>query len=310
MFRAENYLDNSAYENLRPALAPELRTLSNAQLEALFAEADIDVGELDEFLGGFGKSLASIGGQVAKALPGVAQAALPIVGTAFGGPLGGMLGGMAGQAIGGFAKGQSPRQVAAGAVGQLGGMAGQMLGGRGGAAGAAGAAIQHLTGAGAKMIATGRAPAASQLLQLFGDPRILQGLAGAALGPAGARGIPIGGQRIPPAAITNLIGQLAQQATLEAFAQESGSAELSDYAEAYDSASATERAGALLELLNETYPEIAETPERYAPRTFAPTRGHYEAYYEAYFDAFDSSGDSDSDFEGEFESEFEAEAAP
>jgi hypothetical protein len=144
----------------------------------------------------------------------------------------------------------------------------------------------------------------------MGDPRILQGLAGTALGAAGARSIPIGGQRIPPAAITNLIGQLAQQATLEAFAQESGSAELSDYAEAYDSASATERAGALLELLNETYPEIAESPERYAPsRSFAPARGHYEAYYEAYFDAFDSS-ESDSDYDSDFESEFEAEDAP
>jgi len=293
MFRAQDYVDNSAYEHLRVALAPELRTLPNAQLEAIFAEADMDAAELDEFLGGFGKTLASVGKSVAKALPSVAQIALPAVGTMFGGPIGGMIGGMAGQAVGALAKGVGGRAVAKGALRQVAGAAPQLIGGRGGAA------IQGLTGAGIQLLGGRGGQAASQLLQLLGDPRILQGLAATALGPAGARSIPIGGARVAPAAITNLVGQLAQQATLEAFAQENGSTELSDYAgEAFDAANNTERASALLELLNETYPEIvAANDAEWAPSA-RPARAseNYEAYYEAYFDAFDAEAD-DSDTE-------------
>jgi|GEM_PF-2379508 len=304
MFRAQDYVDNSAYEHVRVALSPELRTLPNAQLEAVFAEADIDAAELDEFLGGFGKTLSSVGKSFAKALPGVAQVALPMVGTAFGGPLGGMIGGVAGQAIGTLAKGGGGRAVAKGALGQVAGMGAQLLGGRGGPAGAA---LQGLAGAGAQLLGgAGGGPAAAQLLQLLRDPRILQGLAATALGPAGARSIPIGGARIPPAAITNLVGQLAQQATLEAFAQEGGLTDLSDYAgESVDAANNTERARALLELLNETYPEFAaERDSEWAPERAPPAgrarfqeNGDYDAYYEAYFDAFDTEGD-DAEAEG------------
>jgi hypothetical protein len=146
--------------------------------------------------------------------------------------------------------------------------------------------------------------AASQLMQLLGDPRVLQALASLALGQAGSHSVQVGGTRANPSAITNLLGVLANQATAEAMAYENVYGGTPDYmSESWgDPAVAENRAAALLDLLQETYPLPSEWNDyeyEAEPETESPPydlMAAYEQYYDAYFD-MGMDGGEDYDYE-------------
>lgn len=280
----------SEYPYLRDALAPPLRRLPSDRLDEIFGAADLAPEELEEFLSGIGRAFASAGRAVGQALPQIAQiaapiaqAALPIVGGAIGGPVGAAVGGLAGQALSGLAKAPAAR------------------------AGAAGSAPQPAAAAAPRPPAAAGSPAAAQLLQLLGDPRLLQALVSTALGAAGSRSVPVGGgARVAPAALTSLVGLLANQASAEALALEGSggaAAASADYAENLaDPANSEARAAALLDLLHETYDEVAPR------RRSAPLRSHtmwpaadttgedaraFGTYYDAYFGVFETEESDD-----------------
>jgi hypothetical protein len=218
-----------SYPRLREMLSYPLRDGSSEQIETLFDNSEVSAQETEEFLSDLGRAFSSAARDVGRALPQVAkvalpiaQAALPIVGTAIGGPAGTILGGLAGQALGGLAgQGSSKPQ---------------------------GLPVQSPR----MPVPSG---AAAQLMQLLGDPRVLQSLGSIALGQAGSRTVSAGGTRISPAAIANLLGVLANQASAEAMALETYSLDNSGYTESMgDPAIAESRAAALLDLLQDTYP--------------------------------------------------------
>jgi hypothetical protein len=226
----------AGYEEVRQILGTPYRNLSDRQIESLMERYDVNAEDVENFL----STLGNIGRSVVNVLP----AALPLVGTALGGPVGGMLGGVAGQALGsalgGGRTGAGPQQPALPA----------------GAPSAAPAAAMP-----------GGSPAAGQLLQTIFRPETLQALFAMLMGQAGRQNIPVGNTQVPPAAFTNLLGVLANQAAAE-FALTSGHSVngeslpryLENYAgEAYvDPAVPEHRAAALFELLQESDGELEE----------------------------------------------------
>lgn len=281
----------SSYPHLREVFGAQFRDASAEKIESLFEQTDITAQEAEEFFSQVGRAFSSVARDVGRALPQVArvaapiaQTALPLIGTAVGGPIGGMVGGLAGQALGGLAgQARSPMPQTPATPG---------------------------------MPARGGAPsgAAAQLMQLLGDPRILQSLGSLALGQAGSRGISAGNTRITPSAVTGLLGMLANQATADAMALESYSSDYSDYAENLgDPAVAESRAAALLDLLLETYPETAqpeaETASSFEMESETSTWGEstdYEAYYDTFFDTSESDVSEQSEFESDWESDWES----
>jgi hypothetical protein len=147
-------------------------------------------------------------------LRNAAGAALGAVGGALGGGAGsqalGALGGLIGGGKGGGAGLAALSSLAGGAGGgQVLGALGGLLGGDKGGAGLG--ALTSLFGGG---------NATTQLLSLLRRPETMQALAALSLGPAGRRSIPVGSAQtpVPVGAVTNLIGQLANQAAAEAAA--------------------------------------------------------------------------------------------
>lgn len=275
-----------SYPRLREIFGSPLRDASPEQIESLFDNSDISAQEAEEFFAQLGQAFSSVARDVGHALPGIAQTALPIVqgalpilGTAIGGPAGTVLGGLAGQALGGLA-GQIPRSQAPSSQGSP-------------------APRPNMP-----------APsgAAAQLMQLLGDPRVLQSLGSIALGQVGSRTVSAGGTRVSPSAITNLLGVLANQASVEAMALENYSMQASEYTESMgDPAVAENRAAALLDLLQETYPyaprwesETVDSPSSSVEASTWDTPEAYEAYYETFFDTSEST-DYDSQYESEWE---------
>lgn len=263
----ENAPSTQSYPHLREMLSYPLRDGSSEQIEALFDRSDINAQEFEEFISDIGRAFSSAARDVGRALPQVAkvalpiaQAALPIVGTAIGGPAGTILGGLAGQALGGLAGQGSSRS-------------------------------QGLPVQSPRMpVPSG---AAAQLMQLLGDPRVLQSIGSIALGQAGSRTISAGGTRISPAAIANLLGVLVNQASAEAMALETYSIDTSPYTESMgDPAIAENRAAALLDLLQETYPfpqqwesESSDFNNSYDSSVEADWNApeSYENYYDSFF---------------------------
>lgn len=283
------------YPYLREILGPGFRGASPEQIEALFEVTDISAEDVESFFSNIGRAFGSAARTVGRALPQVAQvaapiaqAALPIVGGALGGPLGAAVGGMAGQAIGSLAGQQRqpqapsavptpPRRLAPGA-----------------------------TAAGPPAVGG----AAAQLMQLLGDPRLMRALGSLALGPAGSRTLPVGNTRVSPAAVTNLLGVLANQATAEALAYESSSGVARTYLENYigesagDPAIAESRAAAVWELLQETLPVSSGWYERDDPESEMDDSeqmmiDYYDQLFDLDFETWGYGNDSSDEMEQE-----------
>jgi hypothetical protein len=167
------------------------------------------LGRIGSAAGGIVSGLAGKGG-----LKNAAGAALGAVGSAFGGGAGSQALGALGSLVGGGGGGKGPVGALAGLLGGGGGGAGQALGALGGLLGGG----KGGAGLGALTSLFGGGNASTQLLSLLQRPETMQALAAMSLGAAGRRAIPVGSAQtpVPVSGITNLIGQLANQAAAEA----------------------------------------------------------------------------------------------
>jgi hypothetical protein len=181
------------YENLRENVAPQLATLTDAQLEAVFASNGMDAEAMEGFFDSLKSFASSAGKAVLSAAPSILPVAGGIVGTAFGGPIGaqigGSLGSLAGKAVG-SATGQ-PAGGGGGFGGLIGSVAGSLLGGGGGSG------------------------AASQLLQTITKPETMQALTSMAMGALGKPNVQVGGTSVPVGAFGTLLKSLIGQAESE-----------------------------------------------------------------------------------------------
>jgi hypothetical protein len=185
------------YPAVHRALAPEYRSLSRPQIEAIIGSTLGEGVGLDEAEGFFD--------DVGRALGGVAHAAAPFIQRA--------LPGIASGAMGGAALG--PLGMFGGAL--LGGL-GSALGGGGGAHPAPPSPSGAPAGLPAAPSLGAPAPAGAigQLLAALGSPTVQQALSSMMLGNAGARSVPAAsGGQLPVAAITSLLGMLANRASAE-----------------------------------------------------------------------------------------------
>jgi len=231
----------TGYVEVRKVLHTPYRNLSDNQIERMMESYNVNAEDMENFL----STLGNIGRSVVNALPQVLPAALPLVGTVLGGPVGGMIGSVAGQALGSAIAGGRPAAA-------------------GGPAQAQPAAAPPVPG---PAVLPGGSPAAGQLLQTLFRPETLQALIAMLMGQAGRQNIPVGNTQVPPAAFTNLLGVLANQANAEITANSQkglGSESLPRYLENYageafgDPAIPEHRAAALLELLHESDVEHEE----------------------------------------------------
>src|SRR5919205_338899 len=90
-----------SYDNLRPALNPALRNLSDSDLEAYLAVNGLDAEGLNDFMGSLSSAMPTIQRVAGGAMSG-AQA-----GMAFG-PYGALIGGIGGGLMSGLSGGQQP----------------------------------------------------------------------------------------------------------------------------------------------------------------------------------------------------------
>jgi hypothetical protein len=233
------------YEEVRKVLAAPYRNMSAEQIEYMMESYNVNAEEMENFL----STLGNIGSSVVGAIPQVLPGALPLVGTAVGGPLGGMMGGVAGQTLGSFL---GPRQPVSAHSPP-----------------AAPIPPTHSPNAPLATQMPGGSSASVQLLQTIFQPQTLRAIISMLMGPAGCRSIPVGHTQVPPAAFTNLLSVLANQAAAESsasatrsFAGESVPRYFENYAgePLGDPAIPEHRAMALLGLLQEaqTEPDEAE----------------------------------------------------
>lgn len=253
------------YVEVRKVLHTPYRNLSDYHIERMMESYNVNAEDMENFL----STLGNIGRGVVNALPQVLPAALPLVGTVIGGPVGGMIGGVAGRAVGSAIAGGRPATSAP--------------------AQALPAIAPAVPG---PAVLPGGSPAAGQLLQTLFRPETLQALIAMVMGQAGRQNIPVGNTQVPPAAFTNLLGVLANQANAEISAgSQNGSASeslpryLENYAgEAFgDPAIPEHRAAALLELLHESDVEH----EEYYPQSSFEVVSESEQQIEALYDELD-----------------------
>ena len=189
---------SEVYPVVHRSLAPEYRGLPIAQVERLLGEVfgeRVDIDQVESFLGDLGGTL----GQVGRAVGGVAKQAVPVVGKALPGALAGAAGGAA--------------------LGLPGIVGGAILGGVGSAIGGGPTPRQPTAGPGQPQTAgpgVGPSGAVAQLLAALSSPTVQQALAAMMLGKAGNRTVPTAtGAQVPVAALTNLLGVLANRASAE-----------------------------------------------------------------------------------------------
>ncbi|HET9198988.1 MAG TPA: hypothetical protein VFN92_12140 [Solirubrobacterales bacterium] len=193
------------YPAVGRALAPEYRSLPRedveAVLEASFGEG-FGLDQAEGFLADIGRTL----GKVAQVAAPVVQRILP---------------GLASGALGGAA------------LGPLGAIGGALIGGIGGALGSKGPARPAprpaAPGPAAVPAAASPGGAVGTLLAALGSPTVQQALGAMMLGRAGSRSVPTpNGGQLPVAAVTSLLGMLANRASAEweeTFAAEAPSGE-------------------------------------------------------------------------------------
>lgn len=207
------------YPHLREMLSPQYAHLSDAELESAFESAfgeGVTPAEYEEFFGGLGKSLSSVGRDIGR----FAQQAAPVAGSVLSGAAQGALtgsalgpwGALGGAIAGGVGSGlaqHGPRgargvgQAISGVMGAAG-----TLTGRGAAAGGAMNALSGLLGG-------GRGGAAGQLMGLLGRPETLRAIQSLAGGQNRAIPVGAGGTPVPASAFAGLLGALGREAEAE-----------------------------------------------------------------------------------------------
>jgi hypothetical protein len=201
----------TAYPMLRESLAPAVRRLPDASIEALVEAHGLEAEDLEslaEFWGQIGRgiqaALPTVGAAINQYGPSVAQGAVAGAGTgaAFG-PWGALIGALGGGVLGGLQAQPGQRPPVAPMP-----MPGVPM--------PTPAASPSVPPFGAPAGGLGGSPAAGQLLALLARPEVMQALMAMIMGRAGASSVNVGGTQVAPGAVANLVGQLGQQAASEA----------------------------------------------------------------------------------------------
>jgi hypothetical protein len=200
------------YPRLSGALAPEYRALPRDQVEqvvrGVFGEGT-ELEDVEGFFDDVGKALSNVASQAApvvgKALPGALSGALAGAPLGLPGIIGGALLGGVGGALGGGGHAPGPPTA------PIGPPPAGVPTAPGAGAGIAGALPGLIAGGG-----VGPSTAVAQLLGALGSPTTQQALLSMLLGNAGGRTASTAtGSQVPVAAITNLLGMLANRASAE-----------------------------------------------------------------------------------------------
>lgn len=207
------------YPHLREVLDERFATLSDDELEALFAEAlgeGITPAEYEEFFGGLAKGIGRFAKRAAPVVAPIAQGALQGATTgSVAGPWGALAGGLAGGVGSALQRhGRGPARNVGNVLGSVVGAAGA-LGGRG-------AAVKGVSGVLGALGQSGAGqPAINALRGVLGRPET--GAALRALIAGRNPAIPVGRSQVPvPAnAFAGLLGALAREAEAEAEGRES-----------------------------------------------------------------------------------------
>jgi hypothetical protein len=245
--------DRTEYPRLRASLHERVRSAPPEVIEQLVAEVfgpGVEAEDVEDLFGSIGSALGNVAGQVAPVLAKAAPGA--ISGAAAGsaaGPYGALIGGLAGglsSLSGGGRAPAAPQPAPPPSIPSPGPMPVP--------------AAAPLAGF----------PAAGQLMSLISRPEVLQALLAMLMGQAGQRSVPVGPQGTPVGvgAITNLLGTLANQASLEhAALVPEGDESVPQYMiglEHLDPAVPEHRAAAVLELFRATDREEAIARRRAA----------------------------------------------
>ncbi|SIO69253.1 hypothetical protein SAMN05444172_5536 [Burkholderia sp. GAS332] len=280
------------YPGLRESLAPPLRALADEQIEDLFARTPVEAADVEGFLSDLQ--------QVARVAAPIARVALPVIGTAVGGPVGAAVGGLAGQAIGALAQSgtaapapprpeapraapprpdaprpapprpDAPRPAPPGTDALQ--VVQPPVAPRPNDAPPAQPRPDEPVGTATAPPPPSRpqggppgSPAAGQLVQVLGQPSLMQALMSMVLGPnAGSASVPVGrsGTQVPVSAFANLLGSLASKAFSQTEAMAAPSSRLPEYLYqegvlAVDPANPDQRAERLMALMQESVPRRA-----------------------------------------------------
>jgi len=185
------------YKRIAEVLGSEFRNMDAENVRILLEQSDIDAEDLETFLSG----MSSLGRRIGNALPQILPAAAPIIGGAIGGPAGAAVGQVVGNVAGTALRSGRPATASSSQ------------------APARPAALQSAPVPSPfpaqQPSMAGGSPAASQLIQLLYRPELLQSLMAMVMGQAGSPSVRVGSNQVPPSALTNLVAQLANQATAE-----------------------------------------------------------------------------------------------
>jgi hypothetical protein len=209
--------------------APVIATVGGGALQGALAGSALGLPGIiaGAAAGGTGAALSKYGSGTARKIGGALTGVTGLAGQfspmgRLGGSLGGVVSGLAGGGGGRGAAGGAPNilggLLGGGAGGATASALGGFLGGGSGGGGGAGQALGALTSL------FGGTGASGQLMSLLRRPETMQALSALNLGAVGRRTVPVGSAQtpIPVSAITNLIGQLANQAAVEAAAFSDG----------------------------------------------------------------------------------------
>jgi hypothetical protein len=238
---------------LREVLRAEYRNQPPEQIEQIL-ESTLGISPEDlEVLEDIWRTLQGVGGAVSRALPSIASGALTgaTTGAALG-PWGALGGALIGGTVGGLTHSQQPQRPP---------LVPQMPVPPGPPSAPSQPQIPpQQTAPPAPTPMPSGSPAAAQLLQAIWRPEFQQALMAMLMGQAGRPTIPIGTAQVPPAALANMMGVLANRAAAESNAVASANGESPSYWQDFaggaigDPAVAEHRAEALWELLKETDP--------------------------------------------------------
>lgn len=187
----------SEYPETRAILSSAFRDSPNRRIEAVVQETfgNVPIEDVESFW--------STLGDIAKVAAPIAQVALPIVGTAVGGPLGGAVGGLAASALGAAAGGgaQPARPAAPGAAP----VPAPQPGGGGNSA-------------------------ASQVIALLSQPQFLQALSAMVMGRNGRESIEVAGEPVEVGEFGNLLSVLSEAMMTQHHALMAGRSGVPQYA--------------------------------------------------------------------------------
>jgi hypothetical protein len=290
----DDFYEEDPYDAVRDALGVQYQDLPPEDIEELLVEVfeGVEPGDVENFF----KSLSQFGRQAGRTLqraaPGIIQGAVSgaASGASIGGPYGALIGALGGATIGGVSSATQPRAPSRPSRPP----APRPVPPR---QPPSTPAPRPPSVAAPSSPRPQGSPAAMQFLRLLSNPTVLQALMSMTMGSAGEPAVAVSNRTVPTSAITNLLSQVAAQASEEANILQRGEG-IPDYLMdsegefLVDPANEEERAALLLHMLNEeamqeTYDDYDDYDD-YAPYEESDDFDDFDDEEDWYFDELDA----------------------